>query len=289
MNTQFKNARIVTEFTPRSESYHPISPSGFKLFAKCPRHYWEKYINPDHVETEKKTKALNYGSALHYFIESPEAFEKRYAIAQNFDRRTKEGKAAFEAFQFDNYGKEIITVEEYEAIKASATNIKKDGRSNAFLANTIGVELLFETITPEKPNPLTHIPNVYLRGILDHLSILPNTEGDLVITDYKSCEDASPDAVALACKNHGYYNQGAIYLRAFPEATAVIFVFIEKKAPYIVEFYSMVRDSKVHQVADAYVFGKLSDFSACLITGLWDTYNNDLEFTELPLHNYYGK
>ena len=67
-----------------------ISNSGLGLIAKSPAHYQASL-----QMTRKQTPALQLGSAVHCAVLEPEEFGKRYALAE-FDRRTKEGKAAYQ-------------------------------------------------------------------------------------------------------------------------------------------------------------------------------------------------
>lgn len=278
MNNEFQKAKIVTEFSPRTELYHPISPSGFKVFDKCPLHYWEKYINPDHVEVKKTTKSLNLGKSFHAYRESEADFDSKFAAAPICDKRTTEGKKAFAEFELTAYGKDIISHQEYIDLKGMGKSIANDPRAWYLEGENPINEVMFETTEPEPEG-------VYIRGIIDRITNLPIGK---VIVEYKSTKDASPYNVAKDCKDYGYYNQGNIYLRAFPEVEMILYVFIETTAPYLWQIYAIERNSDIFAITNEYVSNKLSTLSHCLISGFWPRYEME-DIKTLPLHSYYGK
>jgi len=77
-----------------------------------PRHYWYKYLNPDR-ERDQPTAAMVMGSAVHSAILEPDLFPSEVIESPEFDRRTKAGKAEYEAFQTANKGKIVLPPEDY--------------------------------------------------------------------------------------------------------------------------------------------------------------------------------
>lgn len=60
------------------------------------------------------TPALSLGRAVHCAVLEPDWFDSRYVVRPaGIDRRTKDGKAAWEAFVSDNAGKQILDAEEH--------------------------------------------------------------------------------------------------------------------------------------------------------------------------------
>ena len=93
-----------------AKRYHEdkaIGHTGIVKMLKSPAHFREYLDYPHH-----QTPAMAFGSAVHSFILEPERFSKEVAVAEKFDRRTKEGKEAAAKFEAENQGKSLITSEE---------------------------------------------------------------------------------------------------------------------------------------------------------------------------------
>ena len=99
------------------------------LLKNTPLHF--KYAI-DHPE-EKDSKSLAFGRAAHKYILEKELFSLEFAVAPNCDRRTKAGKETYEAFLAESAGKEVITADEYETIKAMSDAIDEDPFARRFL------------------------------------------------------------------------------------------------------------------------------------------------------------
>ena len=82
-----------------------ISSSDIKNFLKSPKYYyWNKYQK---VEKDDG-RHFAIGSALHEMIMEPHLFNKNYIVIPKTDRRTKEGKLAYEVFLIQAEGKTIL-------------------------------------------------------------------------------------------------------------------------------------------------------------------------------------
>lgn len=82
-----------------------ISASFLKSCSFSAWHGW-KYLH----EPFEPTAAMDFGSAVHCKLLEPQKFDSRFAVAQTkFDRRTKAGKEAAEAFEKEHAGKIVLT------------------------------------------------------------------------------------------------------------------------------------------------------------------------------------
>ena len=70
---------------------HILSKSRLDLLRKAPVLYKHKYIDGT-LQKDEDSPALIMGKAVHCRILEPQEFGKRYTIAPQIDRRTKEGK-----------------------------------------------------------------------------------------------------------------------------------------------------------------------------------------------------
>ena len=89
-----------------------ISSTDLKHIAKSPAHfrYWK-----DHPQED--TPALLFGRAAHKYVLEIEEFFSEFAVVPKVDRRTKEGKEIYEAFETENVCKDVIFSDDFEKIK----------------------------------------------------------------------------------------------------------------------------------------------------------------------------
>lgn len=66
----------------------------------------------------ESSDAMNFGSLVHCYYLEPERFKTDYLLAPAVDRRTKAGKAEYEAFQHQAKGKVIYSQKDSDTIKA---------------------------------------------------------------------------------------------------------------------------------------------------------------------------
>ena len=102
---------------PQSEyRAHPaISKSDLFKITKSPLHFKWSMENK-----EDKTAALIFGSACHKYILERDDFDSEFAVALNVDRRTKVGKEEYAKWLEENEGKDVVSSDDMEKIKAMA-------------------------------------------------------------------------------------------------------------------------------------------------------------------------
>jgi hypothetical protein len=122
------------------------------------------------------------------------------------------------------------------------------------------------------------------RARLDWLPAL--TSGRLIISDYKTAADASPDAITRAMHNFGYHQQAAWYLDGIQalgygdSGTAFVFVVQEKTPPYLV---TVVQPDPPALRIGAHLNREAIDtYRSCIETGRWPGYSDDVEIVSLP-------
>lgn len=92
------------------------SKSQLDQFAKSPAHYLASLTTP-----RKETPAMRIGSIFHGMVLEPDRV--KIAVAPQCDKRTKEGKATWEAFCLENAGAEIVTAEEGEMLNGMRESV----------------------------------------------------------------------------------------------------------------------------------------------------------------------
>lgn len=100
-----------------NEQYHSgpgISKSGLDHIAHCPSSLpWSREAPVD----DEKLKAMDFGSALHCLLLEPHLFDEQFVEAPQFNLRTNDGKAAWDAFKAEHDDKIIMTAEESRKLK----------------------------------------------------------------------------------------------------------------------------------------------------------------------------
>ena len=212
---------IMNMSEPEYRSTAAINKSTLWQLKKSPAHYkWTlEHPSPD-------TPALCFGRACHMAILQPNEFKEHYVLAPDFDRRTKAGKEAFQAFMDANGGREILSVQDYEDIQ---------GMSNAIL-NVPETAGMLEPSDHEVP----------LFWVDDTTGLLCKCRLDAVertgklsytIRDLKTATDASTATFLKEALRYGYDVQAAHYIRGLKALTGATkvdweFVVVEKKPPY---------------------------------------------------------
>lgn len=205
-----------------------ISKSGLDLIHKSPLHYWEKYLNPMHIE--KTTPALILGSAVHCAVLEPQEFGKRYAVAPTADKRTKEGKEIHANFEASVQGMQIISKDDSIVCERIMEAVQRHSEASLLLSKINKVEQVLEFEDMKcKPD-----------GICESLHLL---------IDLKTTEDASPTAFGRSALKYRYDVQAAFYSDIYeavykhrPEG--FIFIAVEKTPPYAVAVY-VIEDADI--------------------------------------------
>jgi exodeoxyribonuclease VIII len=182
---------------------HPaISASKLKKIATgTPIDYWAEYEDPARMP-KQPTDAMRQGSLVDCLITEPEMFERRYVVAPQADRRTKEGKQLWAEAQ------EI-------AVANCAQVIPKDWhRTATAIANAL------------RSNPVV---SNYLEGVgqqphfwydTDHeldcryLPDIENPDRGLLV-DLKKTRSANPRSFAAQAYGMGYDIQMAHYAEGY--------------------------------------------------------------------------
>lgn len=174
---------------------------------------------------EPPTPALLFGQAVHKLLLEPDAFDEAFAVAPNIDRRTKDGKAADNAFCEALGDRAIITPEMYQ----TAVEMRNKAISAPFVA---------KLLQGEHEKPMFWVDDLTGETCKIRLDVLSEIDGRPLVVDYKSAADASTDGFMRHTINYGYDFQAAMYSEGVEKVTGQkpVFVFIaqEKTAPYAV-------------------------------------------------------
>lgn len=268
MNTE--NLGLLSMTAEQYHSHSAVGHSGLVRIMRSPAHYMEYITNPP-----EPTAAMVMGAAFHAAILEPETFKSTFVAAPKFDRRTKEGKAAAEAWELANAGKTALPAEQFEAIQKMVENVM----SHKGAAN------LLECGLPEKVAFWTDLETgIECKCRPDFLSI----KGEAIagIVDIKTCNDASADGFSRTIATLGYDVQAAFYqdgIKALTGRTVPFyFIAVEKEPPYAVACYEA--SAAMIEVGRDKYRGALQLLKWCQTEGRWPSYqpNGEVETINLP-------
>lgn len=241
------------------------------MLAQSPRHAWtaSSRLNPDFVPVEKKT--FDIGRAAHRavlgaggdYAEIPADL-----LSDDGGVRTKEAKAYVDVIRSE--GKTPLKPWEIEEIELMREILRSR-------MNEMGI-----TLDPacSEQVAFAQIDGVWCRAMLDNVPLDPRQP----IYDFKTCENASPDACMKSILNYGYDVQAAHYRQVWNAATgqdrAFRFIFQEKAAPHEICIVELGSDSLM--MAGKKIARAREMWGICLRTGEWPGYPRGVHRMELP-------
>lgn len=125
---------------------------------------------------------------------------------------------------------------------------------------------------------------VWRRSRLDWLPF-PSTGRRLIVPDYKTCIDASPDGIQKAAQKYGLHQQAAFYLDAIKalglaEDCAFVFIFQMKTPPYLVTPVELT--DLALQIGRDLNRQAIDIYRQCTETGVWPGFTDAIEYISLP-------
>jgi hypothetical protein len=246
-----------------------VNHSTLEGFRRTPAHAREAMLHP-----ADSTQALALGHAFHTFTLEPARFADEYAVVPKVDRRFKEGKARWAAFEAENKGRLLLTEEEFESYNLMRESI---------LAHPTAAELL----SGKGANELTIVWLDKATGLLckARLDRVSDIGGYSFIGDLKTTIDASERAFSKSVSNYGYHRQGAWYREGLatlrPALRRVADIAVEKSAPYCVAVHELDERALEQGVRENRAF--LETFQRCMETGSWPGYPGGMSVIDVPV------
>lgn len=250
-----------------------VSKSDLDLIARSPLHYLTEKQAPS-----VPTPSMVFGTALHCFVLSPDAFWQTYCLPPSVDKRTKDGKAQYEEWLAANSEKIVLTEEQVNTITQM---------SAAILAHPIAQKLAVGG--HKEVSAFGHIVDDVLSKA--RFDIIKPDMG--LIVDIKTTLDARPDAFSRACVSYRYHVQAAYYIdiarKLYERDFEFLFIAIEKMPPYELMVYH-ANGEMVEQGRREYM-RNLQTYIECVKTNIWAGYPQEIMSITLPVwtkEEYYG-
>jgi exodeoxyribonuclease VIII len=234
-----------------------ISASDLKLMVKSMATWKYAKEHPD----ENDSPALLFGRAYHKLMLEPDEFEKEFIVSPKFDRRTKEGKTAYEEFLKNAEGKEVIDEETYQKL----LEMKDALYATPFVKYLIkGDHEKSFFWTDEKSG-------IFCKCRPDSFGMVKDNH---ICVDLKTTSNAETSAFMRDSMKFGYDIQAAHYTEGLKATYGCDFKFLfiaqEKTAPYLVNVleadeYFMQNGRELRQML-------LEKYKTALETDIWEGY-----------------
>jgi len=239
-----------------------LNYSGSKELLKSPAHY-RQYV----MAERETTKALRVGSYVHALVLDKPKAETAFAIAPVCDRRTKDGKQAFEAFSASlQPGTTVLSADEAEeSLKIAAAALGCIDRHGFKFKAT---EFMF----------MTSFMDVNIKAAIDAVG-----ETDGYLYDLKTCEDASPSGFLKAVRAYRYNLQANFYKAAYTagfkeHVQGFRFICVEKETLQTA-VYELGPDLMAYGYSD--LIKALETYKACLASNDWPGYSQEIQTLDL--------
>ncbi len=243
-----------------NDTYHShkdfTSSSGLvRLIQDTPAHH-KHYIE----NKNEPTDAMKFGTAAHMAVLEVEKFKTTYIQKPDgMSFATKEGKA----WREENQGKEILSFDDYNAIRGIYSAVMAHGKARELLSGGEAEQSYFWAD----------------KGTGVKLRCRPDYMTGNVIVDFKTTESASPHKFQHSINKYRYDIQAAHYLRGLTEINKehynFVFIVVEKTAPYAVALYEL--DNETLFRADGAITSALHTLKDCQETNNFPGYSSDIQ------------
>lgn len=225
------------------------------------------------VEPPDSTKEQHRGLAGHVAVLEPKDFGNRYSACPPCDKRTKEGKSIWEAFQREAGVRTVLTRAEWDM----AQSISKAVREHPAASRLLGAKGTSELTAVWKDDAT----GLTCKGRIDRVAVI---DGEPWLLDLKTTRDASPFKFSRAVAEYGYHRQAAFYIdgaRALGSAVSKFaFIAIEKEPPFAVAVYEL--DPASIEQGRMECAALLRKYKACVESGIWPGYSAKVEPLRIP-------
>lgn len=263
-------------------TYHAneaISHSKAETFRRRPALFFKKYVSKE-IVAPVPTAAFRFGSASHTRVLEPKTWSDRYAVRpEGIDRRTKDGKEKYAAFEIEANGKTIIEAEEAAQVDKLAEAVLSHPIAGALL-NAGEPELTWRKGSGRMA--------LQCRTDWFNADGCELSEGRPYVVDLKTVESLDSDSFGnfeRAVFKWGYHRQAGFYLPLITEILNkpifdFFFIAAEKSEPYGVAVYRLTDDAVARGQDETLT--DLRGIKFCYETGEWPNIKPTVRELGLP-------
>lgn len=198
---QFEN---ISNYEYHNMMPYAYSNSDLKAFGLSPANLIQKRNGP-----QGEKKSLNFGRALHSrleFYKDDTKFLNQVATMLDIDRRTKEGKIAYEQFMLDSVNKIVLNQDEGQMIDLILEAMEAHPDAKLLLEAEGKNENTFVWLDEDSGLLCKCRPDKY---IANPPAGMPK---DGMIIDWKSTQSCDLHSIRKACAEYDYHIQAAFYI-----------------------------------------------------------------------------
>lgn len=222
---------------------------------------------------QKPTPALVFGTHFHTFLLEPERFEREVIEDPECDRRTKEGKATWAAFEAMHAGKDVVPAPDMAAMRGMLQAIREHRTASELLSAPGDNEVCVVWDDQET--------GLRCKARLDRVC---SWFGYTVVVDLKTAQSISDSGFSRAIANYDYHTRAAHYLAGLdalaPGARRFMWIACEKEVPYLVRVFEPTAETLERGRARWSTL--LDTYAECESTGVWPGYPDVVTPIELP-------
>lgn len=200
-------------------TYPAVSCTELKRLKESPEKFKYRKENP----IKAASAALAFGQALHKAVLEPNDFYSDFAVSPEFNRRTKQGKADYEAFCASNSGKTVISADDMSVIS---------GISEAVLGHDFCKSLL----SGKHEVPYFWTDELTGEQCKCRVDSITQINGVNYIVDLKTVASAETTAFMKKAVDYGYHVQAAMYTEGVKANIGgecqFVFIAVEKEPPF---------------------------------------------------------
>ena len=249
-----------------------ISKSGISLILRSPAHYRYAVFG-----SKEPSPSILMGSLTHTLVLEPHKLWMEYIVAPEISRRSNAGKDAWNDFQQQAEGMQIVTQVQVDEAQKIAAAVKAHPFAGPALTGGKAEQSYFWV--DEFSGARAKCRPDYVKEV----------SSGVVLLDVKTTEDASPEGFARTCSNFGYHVSAAMSMDGFEAVTGIKplaykFVVIERNAPYGIAVYDL-EDRAIAKGRELYLDG-LCIYADCKAKGVWPGYPTNSTTIDLPAWSY---
>lgn len=253
------------------EEYHAdkthLTSTMIRTFCESVPKYYKTYVTGE-LTKDGDSDAIALGSAVHCMVlYGWERFKDLYAVAPVCDRRTKAGKATYEAFLAESKGKSPISLAQYNKCCAIADAVRNHRVANKLLHEFEGQNEL--AVRWEDP-----IYGIQCKCKFDRILSVG------AVADLKTTRRPYPFQYHYEVRDHRYHVQAAFYLmgreQLIGESTEPYYhVAVDNEPPYEVVVYMFPPEAI--EEGERIIRVAMSELANCIDTGVWESRYPDIE------------
>ena len=255
-----------------------VSHSKLEVFRRRPALYKRKFI--DRTIPKETSAALTIGRGVHCGLLERDQYAKRFAVRPaGIDRRTKEGKAAWEQFVAANAGKEILDAEDADLIEKMVGAVLENPTAKLLLAGGES-EVTWRAAGPAGMTLQCRTDRFNGNGC-------ELTAGRPYVADVKTVETLDAGefrSFERAFWSIGYHRQAGFYLPLLQDCGVLchdwFFIVVEKQEPFGCVVYRPTDDAIACGLEET--VRDLTALAQSMKTGVWPNLPTGVQEISLP-------